>query len=140
MAKKAVRQRRTSQRDTIARVIRAARGPLTIVQIHERAQRGSHGLGVATVYRTVKLLLASQQIHVLRMPDGEKRYESADLDHHHHFRCRRCEQVYDLPGCPLAIADGTKLPEGFEVDGHEVTLFGVCPSCREVKRGGRRGG
>jgi Fur family ferric uptake transcriptional regulator len=134
MSKKAVRQRNTSQRDTIAQVIRAARGPLTIAQIHERAKRRSRGLGVATVYRTVKLLLTTQQIHVLRMPDGEKRYESAHLDHHHHFRCRKCEQVYDLPGCPLAIADGTKLPAGFEVDAHEVTLFGTCPSCRPGKR------
>jgi Fur family ferric uptake transcriptional regulator len=140
MSKKAVRQRKTSQRETIAGVIRAARGPLTIAQIHERALRGSRGLGVATVYRTVKLLLAAQQIHVLRMPDGEKRYESAALDHHHHFRCRRCGQVYDLPGCPLAIADWTKLPAGFEVDGHEVTLSGVCPGCRVTKRGERRGG
>ena len=88
---------------------------------------------MATVYRTVKLLLTTQQIHVLRRT-ARSAYESAHLDHHHHFRCRKCEQVYDLPGCPLAIADGTKLPAGFEVDAHEVTLFGTCPSCRPGKR------
>jgi Fur family ferric uptake transcriptional regulator len=129
-AEKRIARRRTSQRAAIAAVIAQARGPLTIAQISERARRICPRLGLATVYRTVKLLLDMQRIHALMMPSGERCYEAADLDHHHHFRCRRCRQVYDLPGCLLSIPDGARLPDGFIVDGHEVTLFGTCPECR----------
>lgn len=129
-----VGRRRTAQREAISKVIRAAHGPLTIEQIYQRARRGSRNLGVATVYRTVNLLLESRRIHTVIMPDGEKRYESADLEHHHHFRCRKCEHVYDLPGCPLSIPNGTTLPDGFCVDGHELTLFGTCPNCTLITK------
>jgi len=37
--------------------------------------------------------------------------------------------VYDLSGCLLSIADGITLPDGFVVEDHEVTLFGVRPKC-----------
>ena len=136
MAGRQIGVRQTAQREAILRAIQAARGPLTIEQIHRRAQGGQPGLGVATVYRTVKLLLESRQLHAVIMPDGERRYEAADLEHHHHFHCRRCRHVYDLPGCSLSIPSGTILPGGFVVDGHEVTLFGVCPGCKQA---GRRG-
>jgi len=126
-------RRQTLQRAAIAAVIAQARGPLTIAQICERARGICPRLGLATVYRTVRLLLETQQIHALMMPSGERCYEAADLDHHHHFRCRRCQQVYDLPGCLLSISDGARLPDGFVVDGHEVTLFGTCPECRRSR-------
>jgi Fur family ferric uptake transcriptional regulator len=111
-------------------VIEAAQGPLTIGDIHLRAAQRLPRLGVATVYRTVKLLLEASEIHAVVLPDGQARYESARLDHHHHFRCNGCQLIFDLPGCMMPIPDGTALPNGFVVEGHEITLFGRCPNCR----------
>lgn len=122
-------QRRTSQRDAIVRAIRDAQGPLTVEEILDRARRRVRGLGVATVYRTVKLLLESRQIQSVTLPDGQTRYESADLGHHHHFRCRVCEKVYDLDICPVALDGLDNVPDGYVVEGHELTLFGTCPKC-----------
>jgi Fur family transcriptional regulator, ferric uptake regulator len=122
-------KRRTSQREAILSVISAGAGPLSVEQIHERALPACTSLGIATVYRAVKLLVESEQIKVVLLPDGQPRYEPSDRDHHHHFRCLDCEEVYDLPGCILGIPDGSSLPGGFEVTGHEVTLMGTCPDC-----------
>ncbi len=122
-------QRQTTQREAIEKVIRAAKGPLTIDQILARARRSSRGLGVATVYRNVKLLLESQEIRAVTLPDGQTRYEAGDLGHHHHFRCRRCDRVFDMAGCHVSIPDGTRLSGGFLVEDHELTLFGLCPEC-----------
>jgi Fur family ferric uptake transcriptional regulator len=127
-------QRRTSQREAIRAAIDDARGPLTVNEIHDRAQQRVEGLGMATVYRTVRLLLDEDVIHEVLMSDGERRYESAGLGHHHHFRCRRCDHVFDLPGCLLSIPDGTTLPGGYIVDGHELTLFGICPRCTDARK------
>lgn len=122
--------RRTAQRDTIARVITEAPGPLTVEQILDAAQADLPNLGVATVYRTVKLLLETGEIQTVVLPDGVNRYESAQLGHHHHFRCRACGKVFDLDTCPVKLPANMKLPGGFVVDAHELTLYGTCPTCQ----------
>jgi Fur family ferric uptake transcriptional regulator len=120
-------------------VIRDAAGPLTVAEIHEVASR-ERSIGIATVYRTVNLLLERRLIQDVTLPDGQTRYEAADLDHHHHFHCRKCGQVFDLPGCAITVDDGQTLPGGFEVESHEVTFIGLCPKCGKEKRsGGKRG-
>jgi len=123
-----VGERNTAQRAAITQAIRGAAGPLTVDEIHERARRQQPNLGIATVYRTVKLLLEADEIQTVVLPDGQTRYEAADLAHHHHFRCRVCGRVYDLEGCPVELADHA-LPEGFEVEDHELTLIGTCARC-----------
>ncbi len=134
-------QRHSKQREAILDVIVDAQGPLLVEEIHERAQEllveethetakgGKPNLGIATVYRTVNLLLEKETIRGVTLPDGQKRYESSDLGHHHHFRCRTCDKVFDLHVCPVSLPTGTTLPEGFIVDGHELTLYGACPDC-----------
>lgn len=129
MAKAQIGQRKTQQRDVIHRVIREAGGPMTVGEIHEAAQEDLGGLGIATVYRTVNLLAEAGMIQAVTLPDGQTRYEAADLGHHHHFHCRACGRVFDLPGCVVAIDDGDTLPGGYQVEEHEVTFIGLCPAC-----------
>lgn len=121
-------QRSTRQRDEIARVLGAAQGPLTTAEIHERAQTALPGLGIATVYRTLKLLTEQRRIHPVLL-DGETLYEASGRGHHHHFICRGCAQVFTLHACPVQLPAGGALPGGFVVDAHEVTLYGQCPAC-----------
>lgn len=128
-------QRRTQQRQAIVAAIRAAAGPLTVEEIHELAQREVAHLGIATVYRTVKLLLEAGRLRTVTLPDGKCRYEAANLGHHHHFRCRRCKQVFDLNMCPLSLPEGDLLPGGFHVEQHEITLYGLCPQCNKKSEG-----
>ena len=122
-------QRVTKQRLAILDVIRESDGPLTVDEIHEHAGKRCDGLGIATVYRNVKMMQEKDEIQTVFLPDGEVRYEAADLGHHHHFRCRVCERVFDLDICPVSLPDGSVLPGGFEVEDHEVILYGRCPGC-----------
>jgi len=121
-------QRHTRQRDVIVAVIREATGPLTVNEILHRAQERVPGLGVATVYRTLKLLQEGGKITTVILPSGETRYESTGLGHHHHFHCRVCDEVYDLEDCPVQIPN-RELSNGFQVESHELTLYGVCSTC-----------
>ncbi|HWK89864.1 MAG TPA: transcriptional repressor [Longimicrobium sp.] len=130
-------QRRTRQRDVINHVITAAPGPLTAPEIHVRAQRAIPGLGIATVYRTLKLMLDANQVRTVVLPCGETRYEAYNLAHHHHFHCRICNQVFDLSCCPMTMPHELPMDPGFVVDSHEITYYGRCPACTEALRGGR---
>jgi Fur family transcriptional regulator, ferric uptake regulator len=121
-------QRQTRQRDVIAEVIDQAPGPLTVPEILERAQQELQGIGIATVYRTIKLLLEAERIQTVILPSGETRYEPTGRGHHHHFHCRQCGRVFDLDTCPVSVARG-RYPEGYVVEDHELTLYGLCPAC-----------
>lgn len=121
----------TQQRAVITEVLRNARGPLTVEEIFAEAQQKLPSLGIATVYRTIKKLLEGNSIRSVVLPDGKTRYEAATKEHHHHFRCSNCEMVFNLDVCPVSLPQGTMLPGGFQVESHELTLFGTCSSCRE---------
>lgn len=124
-------QRQTRQRDTILQVLAAANGPLSVPEIFALGQKVLP-LGIATVYRTINLLLAAKEIQSVILPSGETRYESSDLGHHDHFQCRKCGHVFDLSVCPLHLDNGTIIPGGFIVEDHEMTLYGLCAKCAKA--------
>lgn len=120
--------RSTRQRDVISRVLDEAQGPLTVAEILERAQADLPALGIATVYRTLKMLTQQHKIHPVAL-DGETLYEASGRGHHHHFSCNGCGKVFTLHTCPVSLPSGTVYAGGFVVQSHEVTLYGQCPEC-----------
>ena len=127
-------QRNTRQRDVILDVICSARGPLTAAGILPRAAKRIRGIGIATIYRTIKLLLEQERISAVILPTGETRYETHGLEHHHHFQCTRCGQVFCMDFCPFTKSGFARLPRGFRVESHSVTTYGKCPECAARRR------
>ncbi len=122
------RPKGTRQREVIRRLLQDAEGPLDASELHRRALSELPRLGVATVYRTLKLLQEQGAAHMVTL-DGENLYEASGRGHHHHFSCRQCGRVFTLHTCPVALPAGTVYPGGFVVEAHEVTLYGRCPDC-----------
>lgn len=131
-------ERQTRQRESILRTFLEADGPLPVAEIHARAGREHPGLGVATVYRTIKLLLAQGWLESVDLPGEEPHYERAGQGHHHHFRCLDCDRWFELGRCLMAHWNGTTLPEGFVIEGHHLTLYGRCPRCAAGERSASR--
>jgi Fur family transcriptional regulator, ferric uptake regulator len=124
-------QRNTHQRRAILHALQSAPGPLTPQEVLERAQDDHQRLGLATVYRNLNALSEQGDIIAVHLPNDVPRYEMAGRGHHHHFRCERCSKVFELEGsCPVAVLEGVTLPGGFRVQGHELTLYGICSSCQ----------
>jgi len=122
--------RSTVQRAAIRDALAQAPGPLLPEEILETAQASCRSLGQATVYRALRQLEDQGEVKRVVVGDGRPRYETAQ-DHHHHFRCRVCERVYDIEGCVRSPRQlGENLPEDFVLEGHELTLHGVCSDCR----------
>ena len=120
-------ERATRQRDAIKSVIQAAKRPLSPAEVLEGARAGVPALGMATVYRNLKLLVADGIVQVITLPGESPRYEMRESAHHHHFQCTTCRRVYDVPGCPGNLR--RLAPRGFRVDHHDVTLYGRCSDC-----------
>lgn len=120
-------QRNTRQKSAVKAVLDAADRPLTPQEILGGAQLDVPGLGIATVYRVLRGLLEEGEASAVELPGQAPRYEMAHRGHHHHFQCRACDKVFEVSGCP---GDLSRLaPAGFQLDGHEVVLYGRCATC-----------
>jgi len=121
-------QRNTRQREILQQIFTQAPGPLGVKKLLDLAQGEIGKIGIATVYRTVRLLEESKEIRPVTLPDGEVQWESADRGHHHHFLCHKCSTVTDFAGCPVHVHTES-LPKGYVVESHELTLVGLCANC-----------
>ena len=126
-------QRDTAQRRAIRRALDEAGRPLGALEVLEASKSAAPGLGIATVYRNIKALVEGGEVSTVELPGEAPRYEAAGKDHHHHFRCSRCEKVFELGGACLPDLKNA-LPRGFRVTSHEVLVHGVCASCSKGKR------
>jgi Fur family ferric uptake transcriptional regulator len=123
---RAVVGRNTRQKQAIREAFERAGRPLSTDEVHGEAARHSRGLGMATVYRSIRSLLEDGWLSVVEVPGRTPLYEIAGKGHHHHFSCTSCERVYELEGCASVNA---KLPRGFTVSRHDLTLYGTCAAC-----------
>ncbi len=121
-------ERATRQRDAIRSTIKTAKRPLSPREVLDAARVIVRGLGMATVYRNLKLLVAEGGVQVITLPGESPRYEMKESGHHHHFQCTTCHRVYDVPGCPGNMR--RLAPRGFTVEHHDLTLYGRCSHCR----------
>jgi Fur family transcriptional regulator, ferric uptake regulator len=122
-------ERATRQRAAIRAAIEKARRPLSPAEILTLAQQEVAQLSLATVYRSLNAMQEEGEITAVNLPGENTRYETTQLGHHHHFRCLKCERVFDIHGCAgdaLHIA-----PKGFVVERHELTLYGSCAECSQ---------
>jgi Fur family transcriptional regulator, ferric uptake regulator len=119
--------RKTKQRDAVRAVLANAERPLSIDEVLKSASKRVDGLGVATVYRAVALLLDDGWIEAVEIPGEPARYERSDKGHHHHFQCEKCDRAFDINGC---LDNLRKLaPPKFRVKEHSLTLYGLCAAC-----------
>ncbi|MFA5205029.1 MAG: transcriptional repressor [Lentisphaeria bacterium] len=120
--------RHTTQNAAIRQAFAEAGRPLTPPEALAAAQRHSAKVGIATVYRAIKRLAADGELMLADTVGETRRYELAGDHHHHHFHCRKCDQLYCLTGCPAGLQALT--PPGFQLERHEIALFGVCQGCQ----------
>ncbi|MFM9994873.1 MAG: transcriptional repressor [Phycisphaerales bacterium] len=122
-------ERNTRQRDAVRNAMRKGARPMNPAEVLAAARRSVRTLSLATVYRTLRSMVESGEAAAVALPGEPARYElkHAAERHHHHFRCERCDRVFDIEGCTPGIA--ALLPRGFRMTGHDITIFGVCAGC-----------
>ena len=82
----------------------------------------------ASIYNVLHSLKKSGLIDEIVLGDAVARYD-ANLGRHHHFICRACGAVEDVPFETFQEAPRPRLAAGHTVEDYTVTLRGVCPRC-----------
>ena len=120
-------ERNTRQRSAIRDAIAQADRPLLPQEVLVAAQHDVPGLGIATVYRNLKVLVEDGELQTVKLPGENPRFELLGRQHHHHFLCRQCQRVFDVHACPGDMR--SLAPQGFLVEDHDLTLYGRCKDC-----------
>ena len=120
--------RNTAQRAAILDVLTRADVPLGVAQILTKGQQAVPSLSQATVYRILKQLMERGDVATVQLPGQTPLYELSGKGHHHFFRCRRCEQMYEVTGCEGLV--DRLVPRGFALEDHDLFLYGLCAACR----------
>ena len=121
-------ERNTSQRRAIHRVLQETARPMGPREILESARRHIPGLGIATVYRTLKLLVDCGLAIERQFGDGQARYEVVG-DHHDHLICVKCGLILEFEDAEIERLQeriASRLG-GFTVLRHRHELYGLCP-------------
>jgi len=122
--------RLTPQRQAVLDVLRGSPDHPTAQDVFDRVRRTSPGIGAATVYRALNLLVAQGQALELDLGDAAARYD-ANTARHDHVVCTRCGAAGDVDApLPPRLAQAVAEVTGFAVTGHDLTFRGLCPSCQ----------
>jgi len=103
-------------------------GSFTAATLHRRARANHSGLGLATTYRTLELLREAGAVRLLVGDDGPA-YIRCHPGHHHHLVCVDCGRVDETDLCAAPSTAEIRARHGFEVEHHEIELFGHCAQC-----------
>ncbi len=123
----------TENRRIVARVISESNDHPDVEEVYARASKISSKIGIATVYRAVKMF---EETGVIAKHDfggkGRARYEKleGDHDHHDHLIDVSTDEVHEFFDEELEkLKDKIAREKGFELVGHRLELY-----CRPLKK------
>ena len=130
----------TSQRLVIAELLLRAPGHLSAEDIASQVLEHGHKVGLATVYRTIDLLVDSGLVVERDFGEGFRRFEPArDMPKHEHLLCSVCGALEEFRDARIEeITRNIAAVRGFSRDRHQLVIHGVCRACQGVAAIDRR--
>jgi Fur family ferric uptake transcriptional regulator len=126
------RQPVTRQRDLVAEAVFLSDDHLSVDQIQRQLNERGEAVGLATIYRTLDVLVRSGLVRAHDFGQGFKRYEPMPAQaHHEHLICVRCGRVDEFSNERLERMLPTIADEhNFLHQRHRVEVYGVCQDCQ----------
>jgi Fur family peroxide stress response transcriptional regulator len=124
--------RLTPQRRHVYEVLMAKRDHPTATEVFIRAQKRMPSISLATVYNCLETMVGKGLVKAVHV-DREPTRFCANLREHGHFHCTECGHVSDIEFSETRDK-GWKLPSGFLVAQHDVTLRGLCADCGKAAK------
>ncbi|HXH71729.1 MAG TPA: transcriptional repressor [Mariprofundaceae bacterium] len=123
----------TAQRQAILDLINRSNRHWDAEEVARSLADAGQSIGIATVYRGLAALENEGLISSIQLTD-KKRYERADKAHHDHLICTICGRIEEFSHATIeALQLAAARDKGFEITGHQLVIFGLCPDCRKEK-------
>src|SRR5262247_940848 len=123
--------KKTSQRALIWTSLLESKGHPSVEEIRDSLLAQGHRIGLATIYRTIKILLESGMVRQSRL-HGSTRYEPVvNQPNHLHFICNSCGTTVEFPSRKIEnLIKRVTEKNGFEEKYSRYAIFGYCKVCQ----------
>jgi Fe2+ or Zn2+ uptake regulation protein len=123
--------RLTPRRRAVLDVLRSSRDHPTATEVYDRVRVVAPGIGAATVYRTLSMLVSTGRALELTLGDGVAARYDANTSRHDHLVCEGCGRAVDidLPVPSTLVAEVNRTTD-FQITGYDLQFRGLCPRCR----------
>jgi Fe2+ or Zn2+ uptake regulation protein len=99
--------------------------------IYSDLKQENPSLSKTTVYNALDTLNQANILQTLTISESERRYDF-NKGHHHHFLCKKCNQIYDIEvECPFL---NDMLSGEHKVEQVHGYFKGICKNCLKKKQ------
>ncbi len=121
----------TAQRGQILHAALSIGDHFSAEDLAEALRKKGRKVGMATIYRTLGLLVTGGIVREHDFGEGYRRYERiVDRNHHDHLICESCGGVieFQVPAIERLQAEVIDLHR-FEARSHKLEIYGLCEDC-----------
>tara|TARA_B100001121_G_scaffold54304_1_gene47848 strand:- start:2 stop:415 length:414 start_codon:yes stop_codon:yes gene_type:complete len=116
----------TEQRKVIVQVLADSKDHPDVELVYKRASEIDNNIGIATVYRTIRLFEENNIIQRHEFREGKFRYEEVRDEHHDHLIDVRSGKVVEFQNDAIEELQKRVAKElGYELVDHRLELYGV---------------
>jgi Fur family ferric uptake transcriptional regulator len=121
----------TPQREMIVEALAHSDRHLTAEEIFEQVQSRTRSVNIATVYRTLDLLVAEGLASRADMGDAGIVYATMRHGPHIHLMCRHCQEVTQADDLIIApFREQLETQYHFTPDLEHLSIIGLCAACQ----------
>lgn len=126
--------RNTPARRAVLKALIDGPSHMTAPDVVAAVDETSPSVGRASIYRTLDLLTKLGLLQSSTLGGTETTYMLAPSGHHHHAICLECRETIEIDECVMGEMEGLLHERtGFEVRGHLLEIYGLCPRCAVAK-------
>ncbi|MBT5471937.1 MAG: transcriptional repressor [Nitrospina sp.] len=125
----------TPQRKLILEIFLGQDGHIHIEDLHIIIKAQDPTIGIATLYRTMKLLVDSGLADIHTFNEKTTYERLFQVRHHDHLICKICGRTIEfehplIEKYQLEVCDR----HGFTLKSHRMELFGICRECNKTQK------
>jgi len=122
----------SKQREQILDIFLKTEKHHTIGDLYELIRKKNPKIGLATVYRAMRVICDAGLARQLDFGDGVKRFEHKyQHQHHHHLVCLRCGRAIEVVSPEIEkVQQRLAKKHGFTLVKDTMKIFGICRQCK----------
>lgn len=126
----------TGQRKLILDAFLNNESHISAEELYDQIKRENPGIGLATIYRTLKLFAECGLASEVHFSDGLTRYEHRfGHEHHDHLICLNCGKYIEVVDPAIEeLQNRLAQMNEFQVLRHRMELYGICRNCKQSEK------
>ena len=126
----------SKQREQILDIFLKTEKHSTINDLYDLVRKKDPKIGLATVYRTMRVICDAGLAREVDFGDGIGRFEHKyQHQHHYHLFCTKCGRVIEVLNPQIEkLQESLAKKHNFTLLSHKMKIFGICNTCKRKEK------